>query len=36
MDEAEETDENNHLDDIDGGIGCVEIWEKLSDERKGE
>jgi len=25
----------NHLDDVDDGCGCTEIWEHLSDERDG-
>jgi hypothetical protein len=33
-DRAEEVDAN-HLDDVDDGCGCTEIWEQLSDERDG-
>jgi hypothetical protein len=33
----DETDENSvdksHLEDIEDGCGCAEIWEHLSDER---
>lgn len=25
---------SNHLADIEDGIGCTEIWEKLSEQRK--
>jgi hypothetical protein len=25
--------ESEHLDEIDDGAGCVEIWEKLSESR---
>lgn len=30
-------DENHseHLDEIEDGAGCVEIWEKLSESRDG-
>jgi hypothetical protein len=31
----EDADENDHLDDIDSGCGCVEIWERLSEQRDG-
>ena len=27
--------EENHLDDVEDGAGCAEIWERLS-ERRGE
>lgn len=30
----EETDERpTHLDDVDDGCGCVELWEQLSEKR---
>lgn len=29
----EEPDEADHLDDIEDGVGCTEIWEKLSERR---
>jgi hypothetical protein len=32
-DEAEDTD---HLDDIDDGCGCAEVWEHLSERREAE
>jgi hypothetical protein len=36
----DETDESpvdtSHLDDIEDGCGCTEIWEHLSDERDEE
>jgi hypothetical protein len=25
--------DSTHLDDVEDGAGCVEIWEKLSDSR---
>ena len=37
---AERTDEEqvdtSHLDNVEDGCGCTEIWEHLSDERDGE
>ncbi|WP_255666176.1 hypothetical protein [Haladaptatus sp. DYF46] len=36
-DEGEEgDDEREHLDDIEDGAGCVEIWERLSERREEE
>ena len=33
-----ETEEraDSHLDDVDDGCGCTEIWEHLSEQRDGE
>lgn len=28
-----ETDDDEHLDDVPDGAGCVEIWEKISEAR---
>lgn len=28
-----ESDEGDHLDDLEDGAGCTEIWEKLSENR---
>lgn len=27
-------DESSHLDDIEDGAGCTEIWERLSERRE--
>lgn len=33
-DRAERSDESNeHLQDVEDGCGCAEVWEHLSDER---
>jgi len=32
----ERRDERAHLDDVEDGCGCAEVWEHLSDERAGE
>ncbi|MFB6121646.1 MAG: hypothetical protein ABEJ68_11070 [Halobacteriaceae archaeon] len=33
--EAEVTDEETaHLDGVDAGAGCTEIWEQLSEQRE--
>ena len=33
-DEAEgEAVDTSHLDDVEDGCGCAEIWEHMSDER---
>ncbi|MFB6082731.1 MAG: hypothetical protein ABEJ94_00620 [Halorientalis sp.] len=36
-DAVEEDDEErpSHLDDIEDGCGCAEVWEELSDRREG-
>lgn len=26
-------DDDHHLDDLPDGLGCVEIWERLSEHR---
>jgi len=31
-DEPQEVD-TSHLDDVEDGCGCAEVWEHLSDER---
>lgn len=28
--------ETDHLDEVEDGAGCTEIWEKLSDSRRPE
>jgi hypothetical protein len=30
---AESDDYDDHLDDMEGGAGCTEIWEHLSERR---
>jgi hypothetical protein len=37
-DEPERTDEVStaHLDDMDDGCGCAEVWEHLSERREAE
>lgn len=32
-DEDAPSGEENHLDDIEDGVGCTEIWERLSESR---
>lgn len=33
----EQVDEQtNHLEDVDDGCGCAEVWEHLSEKREGE
>ncbi|MFT4909499.1 MAG: hypothetical protein ACI9TI_000657 [Natronomonas sp.] len=32
-DDDEEAIDRSHLDDVDDGCGCTEIWEHMSDER---
>ncbi|WP_181685796.1 hypothetical protein [Halorhabdus salina] len=35
----EETDDaqpDDHLDDIDDGCGCAEVWEHLSEQREDD
>ncbi|MDZ5811849.1 hypothetical protein U4E84_10905 [Halorubrum sp. AD140] len=29
-------DESTHLDDVEDGAGCTEIWEHLSERREAE
>ncbi|MFQ3319309.1 MAG: hypothetical protein ACI8UR_000957 [Natronomonas sp.] len=31
--DAEEDIDTSHLDNVDDGCGCTEIWEHMSDER---
>ena len=33
-DDPEEDIDTGHLDNVDDGCGCAEIWEHLSDERE--
>jgi len=32
-DDDEDTVDTGHLDDVEDGCGCTEIWEHMSDER---
>ncbi|NEU55310.1 hypothetical protein [Halorussus sp. MSC15.2] len=32
----ESTDERSHLEDVEDGAGCTEIWEHLSERREDE
>jgi hypothetical protein len=32
----ESDDRSDHLDDVEDGAGCVEIWERLSERREAE
>jgi hypothetical protein len=32
--EQEEEQVDDHLDDVEDGCGCTEIWEHLSDQRQ--
>ncbi len=32
-DDDEEEVDTSHLEDVDDGCGCTEIWEHMSDER---
>jgi len=34
--DEEEEDIREHLEDVDDGCGCTEIWEHLSEERDEE
>ena len=36
MSEHTSTDGDDHLDDVEDGSGCTEIWEHLSDRRADE
>ena len=33
MSRIDEANERNHLNEIEDGAGCVEIWERLSEAR---
>lgn len=33
MSRIDEANESNHLNEIEDGAGCVEIWERLSEAR---
>ena len=35
-DTEEERQDGDHLDDIDDGCGCAEVWEHLSERREAE
>ena len=35
-DERDDDVDTSHLDDVDDGCGCAEIWEHMSDERDEE
>lgn len=32
----EQDSESGHLEELEDGAGCVEIWEKLSDSRNSD
>ena len=32
--DSESDDGTGHLDDIEDGVGCTEIWERLSERRE--
>ncbi|ELZ39539.1 hypothetical protein [Halorubrum tebenquichense] len=32
--EPDDGDEPSHLDDVEDGAGCTEIWERLSERRE--
>jgi hypothetical protein len=34
--ERDEDIETSHLDDVEDGCGCTEIWEHMSDERDAD
>ena len=34
-DEEEDDVDTSHLDDVQDGCGCTEIWEHMSEERDG-
>jgi len=34
--ESEDKIDREHLDDIEDGAGCVEIWEKIGDRRSDD
>lgn len=37
LDDADEEEiDTSHLDDVEDGCGCTEIWEHMSDERDGD
>jgi hypothetical protein len=33
--DPEPDDGTEHLNDIEDGVGCTEIWERLSEQREG-
>jgi hypothetical protein len=33
MSNSEPEDDRSHLEDLEDGAGCTEIWEKLSENR---
>lgn len=34
LDDVDDVDDDAHLDDVEDGCGCTEIWEHLSDQRE--
>lgn len=34
--DADDEVDRSHLDDVDDGCGCAEVWEYLSETRKSE
>jgi len=32
--EPDRDDGTRHLDDVEDGVGCTEIWERLSEQRE--
>jgi hypothetical protein len=36
MDETRGGDDDCHLDGVENGCGCAEVWEHLSDHRAGD
>ena len=35
-DQADERVDTSHLDDVEDGCGCAEVWEHLSENRDAE
>jgi hypothetical protein len=33
--DPEADERTQHLDDVEDGVGCTEIWERLSERREG-
>jgi hypothetical protein len=33
--DADDTEEYEHLEGIESGAGCTEIWDRLSEQREG-
>jgi hypothetical protein len=34
--DGNETADTDHLDDVEDGCGCAEVWEHLSERRAGD